>query len=59
LKAAGGFVTIGPGGIFISGQPMVMINSGGAAVPGTPGSPTPPQDPTDPNDPGKSADPYK
>jgi type VI secretion system secreted protein VgrG len=59
LKASGGFITIGPGGIFISGQPMVMINSGGAAIPGTPGSPTPPNDPTDPSDPGSSPDPYK
>jgi type VI secretion system secreted protein VgrG len=55
LKASGGFITIGPGGIFISGQPMVMINSGGSAVPGTSGSPT---SPTDPTDPGKSPDPY-
>jgi type VI secretion system secreted protein VgrG len=55
LKASGGFITIGPGGIFISGQPMVMINSGGSAVPGTSGSPTSPQDPTDP---GESPDPY-
>ena len=55
LKASGGFITIGPGGIFISGQPMVMINSGGSAVPGTSGNPT---SPTDPTDPGKSPDPY-
>lgn len=59
LKASGGFITIGPGGIFISGQPMVMINSGGSAVAGTAGSPTSPQDPTDPKDPGDSPDPYK
>jgi type VI secretion system secreted protein VgrG len=55
LKASGGFITIGPGGIFISGQPMVMINSGGSAVPGTTGNPT---SPTDPTDPGSSPDPY-
>jgi type VI secretion system secreted protein VgrG len=59
LKASGGFITIGPGGIFISGQPMVMINSGGAAIPGTAGSLTAPTDPDDPTDPGKSDDPYK
>jgi len=59
LKASGGFITIGPGGIFISGQPFVMINSGGSAVPGTAGNPTAPQDPTDPTDPGNSPDPYK
>ncbi len=35
LKGAGGFITIGPDGIAISGS-MVMINSGGAAVPGSP-----------------------
>ena len=34
LKGAGGFITIGPAGIAISGT-MVMINSGGAAVSGT------------------------
>jgi type VI secretion system secreted protein VgrG len=59
LKASGGFITIGPGGIFISGQPLVMINSGGAAVPGSAGSLTAPKDPVDPTDPGKSDDPYK
>jgi type VI secretion system secreted protein VgrG len=59
LKASGGFITIGPGGIFISGQPLVMINSGGAAVPGSAGSLTAPKDPEDPKDPGKSDDPYK
>ena len=37
LKGAGGFITIGPTGIAISGT-MVMINSGGAAVSGSPGT---------------------
>jgi type VI secretion system secreted protein VgrG len=38
LKAAGGFVDIGPSGVSISG-PMVMINSGGAAGAGSGCSP--------------------
>lgn len=38
LKAAGGFVDIGPAGVAISG-PMVMINSGGAAGAGSGCSP--------------------
>jgi type VI secretion system secreted protein VgrG len=40
LKAAGGFVDIGPAGVSISG-PMVMINSGGAAGAGSGSSPDP------------------
>jgi type VI secretion system secreted protein VgrG len=48
LKGAGGFITIGPSGIAISGT-MVMINSGGAAVPGSPASLTAPGDPTAPD----------
>ncbi len=35
LKGAGGFISITPAGIFISGT-MVFINSGGAAIPGSP-----------------------
>ena len=41
LKGGGGFITISPAGVAISGT-MVLINSGGAAVPGTgsmPGKP--------------------
>jgi len=49
LKGAGGFITIGPSGIAISGM-MVMINSGGAAVPGTPGQLTAPGAPADPDE---------
>lgn len=58
LKGAGGFITIGPAGIAISGT-MVMINSGGAAVAGTaptivdpqaPAAPTAPTAPTWPGD---------
>jgi type VI secretion system secreted protein VgrG len=44
LKGSGGFITIGPSGVMISGT-MVLINSGGAAVPGTPAIVTAPQDP--------------
>jgi type VI secretion system secreted protein VgrG len=39
LKAGGGFIDIGPAGVYISGT-MVYINSGGSA-----GSPTEPEDP--------------
>jgi type VI secretion system secreted protein VgrG len=49
LKGAGGFITIGPSGIAISGT-MVMINSGGAAVPGSPATLTSPGDPTAPDE---------
>jgi type VI secretion system secreted protein VgrG len=52
LKGAGGFISIGPAGIAISGT-MVMINSGGAAVSGTPGtinSPTAPKAPDEADD---------
>ena len=48
LKGGGGFILIGPSGIMISGT-MVMINSGGAAVPGTPGQLTSPGAPTAPD----------
>jgi type VI secretion system secreted protein VgrG len=51
LKAGSNFIDIGPSGIAISGTPMVMINSGGAAGSGSGSSPTAPGDPTDPKDP--------
>jgi len=38
LKSGGSFITINPGGIFIQG-PVVMINSGGAAVSGSGSNP--------------------
>ena len=44
LKGAGGFVTISPAGVAISGA-LVLINSGGAAVPGTPPVPKKPKAP--------------
>jgi type VI secretion system secreted protein VgrG len=49
LKGAGGFITIGPAGIAISGT-MVMINSGGAPVSGTPGTVTSPSAPKAPDE---------
>jgi type VI secretion system secreted protein VgrG len=49
LKGAGGFITIGPSGIAISGT-MVMINSGGAAVSGSPPQLTDPGPPTKPDE---------
>lgn len=50
LSGAGGFISIGPEGVVIQGT-MVMINSGGAAIPGTPGSPESPQSPDSPTAP--------
>ena len=48
LKGAGGFITIGPSGIAISGI-TVMINSGGAAVSGSPAQLTDPGAPKAPD----------
>jgi type VI secretion system secreted protein VgrG len=59
LKAGGSFIDIGPAGIAISGAPLVMINSGGAAGSGcgsSPVSPTDPVAPTDPKDPDLADD---
>jgi type VI secretion system secreted protein VgrG len=44
IKAGSNFIDINPAGIFISGMPMVMINSGGAAGAGAGSNPTAPQD---------------
>ena len=41
LKVGGSFITINAAGVQISG-PMIMINSGGAALPGQPGRIVPP-----------------
>jgi type VI secretion system secreted protein VgrG len=49
LKGAGGFITIGPAGIAISGT-MVLINSGGAAVSGSPPNLQSPGNPTKPDE---------
>ncbi len=55
LKAGGGFITVGPTGVAISGTP-VLINSGGAAGSGAGCSPSAPQKPkeADKANPGKS-----
>ncbi len=58
LSVGGNFVTISPAGVMIQGT-MVMINSGGAALPGIPGMLVSPIDPiaaleADKADPGKS-----
>jgi type VI secretion system secreted protein VgrG len=50
LSGAGGFISIGPEGVVIQGT-LVMINSGGAAVPGSPGMPQSPQSPGSPTAP--------
>ena len=50
LSGPGGFVSVGPEGVIIQGT-MVMINSGGAAVPGSPGSPQSPEAPGTPTAP--------
>ncbi len=50
LSGPGGFVSVGPEGVTIQGT-LVMINSGGAAVPGSPGSPQSPESPGSPTAP--------
>jgi type VI secretion system secreted protein VgrG len=45
IKAGSNFIDINPGGIFISGTPFVMINSGGSAGSGSGSSPDAPKDP--------------
>ena len=50
LSGPGGFVSVGPEGVVIQGT-LVMINSGGAAVPGSPGSPQSPESPDSPTAP--------
>jgi len=46
LKVGGNYISLNPGGVFITGT-MVMINSGGAAGSGSGASPQPPKDPTE------------
>ena len=58
LSVGGNFITISPAGVMIQGT-MVMINSGGAALPGIPGMLVSPQSPkaaveADKADPGES-----
>ena len=43
LKGGGGFVLVSAAGVAIQGMPAVMINSGGAAVPGVPAVVKPPK----------------
>jgi len=50
IKAGSSFIDINPGGIFISGTPFVMINSGGSAGSGSGSSPDAPKDPTAPKE---------
>jgi type VI secretion system secreted protein VgrG len=50
IKQGANFITMNPGGIYISGVPLVYINSGGSALSGSPGSPVSPLAPTDPTD---------
>jgi type VI secretion system secreted protein VgrG len=49
IKAAGGFIDIGPAGVTIQGT-MVLINSGGSAGSGSGSSPTAPEDAKLPED---------
>jgi type VI secretion system secreted protein VgrG len=63
LKCGGNFITLLPAGVFIQGT-MVMINSGGAALPGVPGMLVPPTAPAeaeiaDNADPGSKEPTYK
>ncbi len=58
LSGPGGFITISEAGISISGT-LVLINSGGMAIPGMAGPLTPPeapQDPKTPTDPDQADD---
>jgi type VI secretion system secreted protein VgrG len=50
LSGPGGFVSVGPTGVIIQGT-LVMINSGGAAIPGSPGMPQSPDSPNGPTAP--------
>lgn len=63
IKVGGNFVTVNAAGVQINGT-MVLINSGGAALPCIPGSLVPPLDPeeahiADNADPGSDAPTYK
>lgn len=59
LKCGGSSISLTPAGIFISGAPLVNINTGSAAVPGggcSPISPASPASPTDPDEAQVAAD---
>jgi type VI secretion system secreted protein VgrG len=49
LKASGGFITIGPTGVAISGT-MVLINSGGSSMSGSPAQIVIPKPPDEADD---------
>jgi len=53
IKCGGSFITVDAGGVAISG-PMVLINSGGAALPGVAGNVVSPPAPAAPAEPMKS-----
>jgi type VI secretion system secreted protein VgrG len=55
IKASGGFVDIGPAGVTIQGN-MVLINSGGAAGTGDDADPDDPEAPDDPDAPDDPPD---
>lgn len=55
IKAGSSFVTLNPGGVFISG-PMVMLNSGGAALAGSGSSPQGPATPVAPDAPAAAVE---
>ncbi len=64
IKVGGSSININAGGIQIIGSPMLLLNSGGAALPGMPGMIVPPLDPeeaeiADNADPGSKAPTYK
>ncbi len=64
IKVGGSSVNINSGGIQIIGSPMLMLNSGGAALPAMPGTMVPPLDPeeaeiADNADPGSKSPTYK
>jgi hypothetical protein len=64
IKAGSSFISINPAGIQISGVPLVLINSGGAPLPGIPGLLVPPMEPkeaeiADNADPGSKEPTYK
>jgi type VI secretion system secreted protein VgrG len=50
IKAGASFINIGPAGIAVSGTPLVLINSGGAAGAGSGSSPQDPQKPDEADD---------
>jgi type VI secretion system secreted protein VgrG len=54
LKCGGSSIALTPAGIFISGAPLVNINTGSAAVPGAGCSPKAPASPASPNEPNEA-----